>query len=205
MRVDGGKIMKLVTAFLAACLILSAVGPAEAQNGQGFGHGGQKRGACCLIDDASYPVQQLSADEATRVLFMREEEKLAMDIYQALSQKWRLRIFSNIAAGERRHFDAVERMIIRYELSDTALPAPGSFGNAELQMLYNDLLAKGERSLADALQVGVIIEEKDIAGLKDAISATNKRDLLTIYGNLQNGSLKHLSAFNSRLQTIDAR
>ena len=200
-----GKIMKPATAFLTACLILTAVVSAEAQNGQGFRHGGQNRSTCCLRYDASYPVQQLSADEAARILFMREEEKLAMDIYQALSQKWRLRIFSNIAAGERRHFDAVERMIVRYELSDTALPAPGSFANAELQKLYNDLLAKGERSLVDALQVGVIIEERDIADLKDAISATNKRDLLAVYGNLQNGSLKHLSAFNSRLQTIDAR
>jgi hypothetical protein len=200
-----GKIMKPATAFLTACLILTAVVCAEAQNGQGFRHGGQNLNTCCLGYDASYPVQQLSADEAARILFMREEEKLAMDIYQALSQKWRLRIFSNIASAEQRHYDAIGTLIVRYELSDTALPAPGSFANAELQKLYNDLLAKGERSLVDALQVGAIIEEKDIADLKDAISATDKRDLLTIYGNLQNGSLKHLSAFNSRLQTIDAR
>ena len=133
------------------------------------------------------------------LLFMREEEKLAMDVYQALSQKWDLRIFSNIAAAEKRHFDAIGTLIIRYDLSDPALPAPGAFTNAELQKLYNDLLAKGERSLVDALQVGVIIEEKDIADLKDAISTTDKKDILTIYGNLQNGSLNHLSAFNSRL------
>ncbi len=100
-------------------------------------------GAYCLIDDASYPVQQLSADEATRVLFMREEEKFAMDVYQALSQKWKLRIFSNIAAAEQRHYDAIGTLIIRHDLTDTALPTPGSFTNAELQMLYNDLLAKG--------------------------------------------------------------
>ena len=193
--------MKLAAAFITAGLILSAAVSAEAQDGQGFRHGGRNRGAYCLKYDTSYPVQQLSADEASRVLFMREEEKLAMDVYQALAQKWNLRIFSNIAAAEQRHYDAIGTLIIRHDLSHTALPAPGVFANAELQKLYNDLLAKGERSLVDALQVGVIIEERDIADLKDAISATDKRDLLTIYGNLQNGSQNHLSAFKRRLQT----
>jgi hypothetical protein len=201
MRLDGGKIMKSATAFLTACLILSAVVSAEAQNGRGFRNGGQNCGACCLRYDESYPAQQLGADEAAWILFMREEEKLAMDVYQALSQKWNLRIFSNIAAAEQRHYDAIGTLIIRHNLADTALPTPGSFTNAELQMLYNDLLAKGQRSLVDALQAGVIIEERDIADLKEAISTTDKRDLLTIYGNLKNGSLNHLSAFNRRLQT----
>jgi hypothetical protein len=205
MRLDEGKSMKPATAFIAACLILSAIASAEAQNGRGFRRGGQNRSAYCLRYDASYPVQQLSADEAARMLFMREEEKLAMDVYQALSEKWQLRIFGNIAAGKRRHFDAVGSMIVRYKLSDTASPTPGAYTNAELQKLYNDLIAKGERSLVDALQVGLIIEKKDVADLKDALSATSKKDLLTIYGNLQNGSLNHLAAFNSRLQIKDGK
>jgi hypothetical protein len=197
--------MKLTTVFLTGCLMLSVAMSAEAQNGRGFRNGGQNRNAYCLRYDATYPVQQLSVDEAARLQFLREEEKLALDIYRELSQKWSLRIFSNIAAAEQRHYDAIGTLIIRYDLSDPALPTRGAFTDAQLQMLYSDLLAKGGRSLTDALQVGAIIEGKDAADLKDAISTTNKRDLLTIYGNLQNGSLNHLSAFKNHLQATNAR
>ena len=69
----------------------------------------------------------------------------------------------------------------------------------------DDLLAKGQRSLADALQVGVIIEEKHIDDLNDAISATDNRDALTIYENLLNGSRNHLSAFNRHFRTTGGK
>lgn len=191
--------MRFSTVLLTACLVLGATASAGAQNGRGYGNGGQNRSACYPRLDASQPVQKLSADEAARLLFMREEEKLALDVYQALSQKWALRIFSNIAAAEKRHFDAIGALIVRYGLSDPAMPEPGAFSNAELQKMFHDLISKGERSLADALEAGVIIEEQDIDDLKEAISTTDKKDIMAIYGNLMNGSLNHLSAFNRQL------
>ena len=126
---------------------------------------------------------------------MREEEKLARDVYSALSRKWNLRVFSNIADAENRHFEAIGSMIARYELSDPALPAAGAFSDAGLQQLYDELVARGLRSLTDAMQVGVSIEEKDIDDLNQAMSATDNNDIVTIYGNLMNGSQNHLAAF----------
>jgi hypothetical protein len=198
------NIMKLATVFFAACIILSSAASAEAQNGRGFRNGGQYRNPYCPRFDATAPLQPLSAEEGARLLFLREEEKLALDVYQAFFQKYQYRIFSNIASSEKRHFDAIKVLIDRYELSDPAQPMAGVFSDRTLQELYDNLLARGQRSLADALQVGVIIENKDIADLKDAISATDNTDILTVYGNLMQGSLNHLSAFggHSRITNI---
>ena len=58
--------------------------------------------------------------------------------------------------------------------------------------------------LSSHLEVGVIIEETDIDDLKAAIAVTDNKDILTVYGNLMNGSLNHLAAFNSHIETLSA-
>lgn len=49
----------------------------------------------------------ISEQEKGSLIWMREEEKLAYDVYMALYQKWGLQIFSNIAASESTHTEAV--------------------------------------------------------------------------------------------------
>lgn len=49
----------------------------------------------------------ISEQERNSLIWMREEEKLAHDIYTALYQKWGKQIFSNIAASETTHTEAV--------------------------------------------------------------------------------------------------
>jgi len=191
--------MKFVKTFILMCLIVMTSTLAWAQNRQSSKSPRGNGCANCPLSQSAIAVQPLNTEEATHLLYIREEEKLALDIYQALYSKWQVRIFSNIAASEQRHYDAIGTLIDRYGLSDPAQPTAGVFTNADLQKLFDDLLSKGNLSLLDALQVGVAIEEQDIDDLKGAISATGNRDILTIYGNLLNGSLNHLSAFNSRI------
>lgn len=196
--------MKLVKTFFMTCLIVIAAAPLWAQNNQRFRNGGRNCRSNCPLSQTSFAAQPLSAEETNHLLYIREEEKLARDIYQALYSRWNVRIFSRIAASEQRHFDAVGTLINRYGLPDPAQPATGVFVNSDLQKLFDDLLAKGNISLLDALQVGVAIEETDIDDLKAAIAETDNRDILTVYGNLLNGSLNHLSAFNSHIETSSA-
>jgi hypothetical protein len=195
--------MKPVKAFFMICLIAAATLPVWAQNGRGFRDGSRNNCANCPLLQAAFAAQPLSEEEAAHLLYIREEEKLALDIYHALYSKWNMRIFSNIAASEQRHFDAVGTLIARYGLKDPA-QAAGLFTNPDLQKLYYDLLAKGGLSVVDALEVGVIIEETDIDDLKAAIAVTKNKDVLTVYGNLLNGSLNHLSAFNSHLEAASS-
>jgi hypothetical protein len=149
------------------------------------------------VSDAQ--AQSLSEDEIAWLTYMCEEEKLARDVYLYLYKTWRSRIFTNIAASEQTHMDAIEKLLVRYNIPDPAVAALGEFTNPDLQALYNRLIEAGSRSLVEALQVGVEIEETDIADLTDGIAASAHNDIITVYGNLLAGSLNHLNAFNSNL------
>ncbi len=192
--------MRLNKSLLIICLTMIVAAPVWAQRGTRNRNGERPCSGACLPRQAS--TQPLSADEAEYLKWMREEEKLARDVYQALYVKWGARIFGNIAASEHRHFDSVGILLERYGLTDSAQPSAGVFSNPDLQKLYGDLVAKGEVSLLDAVEVGVMIEEKDIKDLKAAMAQADNTDLLRVFGNLLQGSLNHLAAFKSHLEVL---
>lgn len=142
----------------------------------------------------------LTANEASSILFMKQEEKLARDVYIALHAKWGAVVFKNIAASEQQHMNAVDGLIVRYRLKDNTPANPGEFTYPELQELYDALVADGETSLKDSLEVGVTIEEVDIEDLRAALSATREKPIKNVFGNLLNGSLNHLAAFTKWLR-----
>ncbi len=143
----------------------------------------------------------LSEAEAEGLSFMREEEKLARDVYLMLYEQWGIRIFQNIAKAEETHMSAVAGLLERYGIPDPAADtAVGVFTNPELQALYDQLMEEGGQSLADALRVGALVEEVDIIDLEDYIDQTDNEDLLLVYQNLLKGSYNHLRAFTSTLE-----
>jgi hypothetical protein len=143
----------------------------------------------------------LSADEAAGLKFMREEEKLAHDVYVTLGDTWGLRVFDNIAAAEQQHTDAVAYWLNYYHVNDPAVGnAVGKFTDPALQTLYDKLVAQGKQSLADALKVGAAIEEIDITDLQERMAATTNATLDRLYGNLEAGSENHLRAFATNLK-----
>jgi len=134
--------------------------------------------------------------EIEGILFMREEEKLARDVYLAMADQWSMNIFSNIAGSENTHMDAVLTLIELSSLEDpVGDAAQGAFENQELQNLYNDLVDRGNQSLEEALLVGGAIEEIDILDLQDYLAGTENDALIVVYQNLLKGSINHLKAF----------
>ena len=145
-------------------------------------------------------LDESSEEETSGLIFMREEEKLARDVYLYLHDKWGLPIFNNIANSEQSHMDAVLRLLTAYGIEDpAAAKAPGEFVNADLQNLYNQLVTQGSQSLGDALKVGAAIEEIDILDLEDHLSRTKNLDIVMVYENLMRGSYNHLRSFSSTL------
>jgi hypothetical protein len=143
---------------------------------------------------------ELSEDEASGLLYMREEEKLAHDVYIALYEKWGIPIFQNIAESEQTHTDAVKVLLDAYGLADPSEgKAPGEFENSDLQTLYDQLTAQGNQSLEDALKVGAAIEEIDILDLENHLAQTENSDIRMVYENLMKGSRNHLRSFTSTL------
>lgn len=159
---------------------------------RGSGQSGSVRGG--NITTTSGP---LSQPETERLLLMREEEKLARDVYLALGQKWNMPVFPNIAQSETRHMAAVKGLLDRYGLQDpVVVDTPGKFTNPKLSQLYDSLVQTGMASAADAYRVGVQIEELDIADLKEGIAATTHSDIQMVYQNLLRASQNHLRAFS---------
>ncbi len=163
----------------------------------------QSLAACLLFAVAPQPSQALTPTETTSVLYMKQEEKVARDVYQALATRWDHVVFRNIAVSEQRHMDAIDRLMARNGLADTTPAEPGRFSIPELQKLHDDLVAQGSVSLVEALRVGVQIEEVDIADLKEALAVASDATLQRVFGNLLRASGQHLGAFQAALGAVE--
>jgi rhodanese-related sulfurtransferase len=142
----------------------------------------------------------LSSDETAGLVYMREEEKLAHDVYLTLGAKWNVPIFTNISSSEQTHTDAVKALLVHYGITDPVTDMTiGVFTNPSLQKLYSDLVTTGEKSLNSALTVGVTIEDLDIHDLETRIAQTNTADIKSVYENLMKGSRNHMRSFYGQL------
>ncbi len=141
--------------------------------------------------------QQLTDEEISGILFMREEEKLARDVYLYLYEIHPLRPFLNISKSEQAHMDAIKYLIDTYDLVDPVGENPeGLFQNEELQQMYDELIENGSKSREDALKVGALIEEVDIIDLQHELDGiAENEDVKRVYQNLCNASENHLRAF----------
>ena len=147
-------------------------------------------------------IVSLTANEKATMMYIREEEKLARDVYIKMYELWGATIFSNISVSEQRHMDAVLKLLVKYGVPDpVAGKTVGEFTEA-FQQIYNDLVFQGQQSLLDAFIVGRAIEEMDISDLQAAMDETNKVDLDNVYGNLLNGSFNHLDSFNAHIESL---
>ncbi len=207
----------LVTTVIAGALVGLAVPAVLAQgpvNDSSVAGTGYRRGATASIQGSAgslwspgsqagtVALGDLDQAEIDGLLYMREEEKLAHDVYTALYQEWGLDEFQTIATSEQRHADTVLRQLERYGIDDpSAGLAAGEFQNAELQALYDELIARGSESLEAALRVGAAIEEIDILDLQEEMAETENAALLRVYTNLSQGSQNHLRSFVSLLQS----
>ncbi|MDM7951546.1 DUF2202 domain-containing protein [Hydrogenophaga sp.] len=145
--------------------------------------------------------EDLSAEEIAGLLFMREEEKLAYDVYVALFNRWGHNVFNQIAQSEAQHAETMRLLVLAHGLVDPAAGnPPGVFVNTDLQAMYDTLVARGQTSLIDALKVGCLIEEKDIQDINDKkAEVLDEPDIVQVYDNLLCGSRNHLRAFNRTL------
>jgi hypothetical protein len=144
----------------------------------------------------------LSVDEVSWLKYMREEEKLARDVYATLYGVWGKRIFNNIRVSEQRHMDAIKTLLDRYGVEDPVTNDNVGAFTETFKDIYTELTDAGSKSLIEALKVGVFIEKTDIDDLEAAIKSTTHRDIKKVYTNLMNGSYNHLTAFCANLEKL---
>ena len=146
---------------------------------------------------ATPAVQPQSIDQM--LVYLAEEEKLAHDVYAVLGDMWGDQIFTNIQSSEVSHQDQVSTLLSTYGISDPRSSEVGVFTNAELQALYDQLIAQGSQSVTEAYKVGVLIEETDIADLQESIAATSDPVILSTLNRLLSASQNHLKAFTRKI------
>lgn len=152
------------------------------------------------------PKEDLSSNEETGLTYMREEEKLARDVYITFYNTWGEKVFNNISKAEQKHTDAIKALLEKYELEDPMeVDEFGVFKNKDLQDLYDSLIETGKQSLVDALNVGATIEEIDILDLIKYKEQIDNEDIIFVYDNLTRGSRNHLRAYvkNLKNQGVD--
>jgi hypothetical protein len=178
----------------------NAAGPAGTTGG---GEAVTNRGETVGPNDETLGV--LTDEEIGYITYIREEEKLARDVYITLYDLYpEATIFKTISESEQRHMDAIKSLIEKHGLQDPVEDdTVGNFANPVFTDLYKELVENGESSNCDALYVGIGIEELDIEDIEDALGDKNvtARDVIRVFNNLLNGSYNHLNAFDSRFET----
>jgi hypothetical protein len=163
------------------------------------------KGSCINIAVDNIPVSPLSVKEKEGLVFMREEEKLAHDVYIALAEVWDIPVFNNISQSETAHMQAMLALLEKYEITDPVTdPQAGFFTNKAFTDLYQALVKQGNDNLIGALRAGALIEETDIADLRDRMKESDNADINQVYDNLLQASYRHMRAFSRNLAFRDA-
>jgi len=167
----------------------------------------------------------LDDGEETHLIYMREEEKLARDVYLTLGGKYpELQVFANIVVSEQSHTDAMRDKLIQFDIPDPSTDdSVGVFTGDEFGPFFTatfaNLTALGNSSPLNALYVGAFIEELDMHDIVDCpiiivetdngigegecgMSYTDAQALIRSYGNLLDGSKSHLRAFVANIELL---
>ena len=173
-------------------------------------------------------VNGLDATEASHLTFMREEEKLARDVYFTMADLYPgQRVFSQIATrSEQTHTDTMRDKLDQFNLHDpnpntNELPSSiGVFTGDEWGWYFTEkfalLTAKGDVSELDALYVGAFIEELDMHDITVCpqvmidrgfsspcgLEYTDEGALQTAYSTLISGSESHLRSYVGQIEAV---
>lgn len=141
--------------------------------------------------------------------FLREEEKLARDVYLALFAETGITVFDNISRSEQTHTDQVAAVLASRSIADPVTDdTPGAFVDPVFDELYATLTAEGRAGAVAALRVGATIEDLDLRDLAAMRARTTEPDALALYDSLACGSRNHMRSFamqlSSRGETYEA-
>ena len=139
---------------------------------------------------------------AADLCFLREEEKLARDVYLALFAQTDIMVFDNISRSEQSHTDAVAGVLVARSIPDPVTDdTPGVFHDPTIAGLYTSLTEAGAAGDVEALRVGATIEDLDLHDIEGMRSRTTEADALALYDTLSCGSRNHMRSFAMQLSS----
>lgn len=201
------KRKKILTLFVTLSLVLLAIGLVQAYRGK-----------------KPTPVT-LDYNEETHLIFMREEEKLARDVYVTMAGLYpEFTVFSNIVSSEQKHTDTMKDKLDMFNITDPSTDdTVGAFTGEDFGWYFLEKFAIltnwGRVSALDALYVGAYIEELDMHDIvhcpkvivetdngigedECGMLYTDVKTLLNSYDSLLEGSKNHLRAYVKNIETF---
>ncbi|MBN1322563.1 MAG: DUF2202 domain-containing protein [Methanotrichaceae archaeon] len=154
--------------------------------------------AVIVLDSGGSEVREaspLTAQEVEGVTYIREEEKMARDLYREFGSIHNLSIMNATANSEQNHMDAVKVLIDRNGIADPVVEARGAFTASSFQEIYENYSATGQASPEEALRIACSIEEMSITDLSSRLNETDSEEIRVTYVGLLEGSKKHLRSF----------
>jgi hypothetical protein len=162
---------------------------------------------------------------------MREEEKLARDVYLTFAEWYPNQpVFNKIATtSEQTHTDTMRDKLAQYDVVDPNPDTnnlPGALGvftgdiyGEYFTEKFGQLTQMGSQSELDALYVGALIEELDMHDIIECpqvivdmdngigeggcgLSYTDERALNNAYSSLVDGSESHLRAYVGQIEAV---
>lgn len=150
----------------------------------------------CLLPIGDDAVLELGEAEIAGLVYMIEEEKMAMDLYDSFAEQTGSAIFDKISDSELRHMSSLIQVAEAADVDLSFLSSEaGVFSDARIQQLYDSLLDQGSESFADAIDVGILVEMTDIEDLQSYTNGDEVGLLGGVYAKLEAGSEHHLAAF----------
>ncbi len=144
--------------------------------------------------------------EQQNLVFMREEEKLAWDLYREMHQIWGLSVFKSVSGEEKEHMKKMLGLLQMYNIPDPVQgDVPGRYVNVYISDIYQSLSQQGRRSVQDALKVCALQEEINILDLIRVSQSATQPKVLEVYAELQRNSISHLRSFAHSLEILGIR
>ena len=212
------SLTKLALVFLSAALTTTNVTAGKGQGGP----------LAAAATSGTAAETSLDADEASHLVFMREEEKLARDVYLRFAEMYPEQdVFSSIATqSEQTHPDTIRDRLKQFNLADpnpdtNNLPdSLGVFTGEEwgwyFTEKFTELTEIGAENELAALYIGAFIEELDMHDISDCpqvmvdagysdpcgLRHTDEKALINAYRSLIDGSENHLRAYVGQIEAV---
>lgn len=136
-------------------------------------------------------------------LEIREHQRLAHDLYDQFARQHVEPAFRAARDARRQNIDSLGRLLRNRDSFNVAqLPPRGQFDDPALAAEYARLSHLGSESAAAAFRVAALVEERDVALIREYARQTSASDVTALYSRLERSGRVHLSSFVTRLRTL---
>lgn len=150
-----------------------------------------------LIPGIVFSQSAITESEKAAIIFVVQEEKVAHDFYAAMYELHGLTPFRSISKSEGLHMDKAKSLVDHFGIEDPNsenYDTPGKFSSNKFQVMYDDLVREGSKSIPDALIESARFEEMDIVDIEKFNSTIQNEFIKSTFESLIGISKNHLKA-----------